>query len=137
MKETTRQNMVRSDIWSRALFMVFFGITYSFAEAIIALLAIFQFYAVLIVGHVNQPLLQFGKNLSVYMYEILEFETFNTEIRPFPFSPWPEEEHGGDGWLDEERYDERDEDQDEEHKADLADEIDSAESLHSDQDDNK
>ena len=137
MKETTRQNMVRSDIWSRALFMVFFGITYSFAEAIIALLAIFQFFAVLIVGHVNQPLLQFGKNLSVYMYEILEFETFNTEIRPFPFSPWPEEEHGGDGWLDEERYDERDEDQDEEHKADLADEIDSAESLHSDQDDNK
>ena len=34
------------------------------------------------------------------MFDILEFQTFNSEIKPFPFSPWPDEEHGGE-WLEE------------------------------------
>ena len=91
---------MRNDIWIRALYMLLFAIAYSFAEAIIVLLAIFQFFAMLITGQVNELLLRFGKNLSVFMFDILEFQTFNSEIKPFPFSPWPDEEHGGD-WSEE------------------------------------
>jgi hypothetical protein len=79
--------------------MLLFAIVYSIAEAIIVLLAIFQFVALLITGQVNELLLRFGKNLSVFMFDILEFQTFNSEIKPFPFSPWPDEEHGGE-WLE-------------------------------------
>ena len=100
MKENTRENLVRRDIWIRALYMLLFAIVYSVAEAIIVLLAIFQFVALLITGQVNELLLRFGKNLSVFMFDILEFQTFNSEIKPFPFSPWPDEEHGGE-WLEE------------------------------------
>ena len=100
MKENTRENLVRRDIWNRALYMLLFAIEYSVAEAIIVLLAIFQFVALLITGQVNELLLRFGKNLSVFMFDILEFQTFNSEIKPFPFSPWPDEEHGGE-WLEE------------------------------------
>ena len=100
MKENTRENLVRRDIWNRALYMLLFAIVYSVAEAIIVLLAIFQFVALLITGQVNELLLRFGKNLSVFMFDILEFQTFNSEIKPFPFSPWPDEEHGGE-WLEE------------------------------------
>ena len=100
MKENTRENLVRRDIWIRALYMLLFVIVYSVAEAIIVLLAIFQFVALLITGQVNELLLRFGKNLSVFMFDILEFQTFNSEIKPFPFSPWPDEEHG-DEWLEE------------------------------------
>ena len=100
MKENTRDNLVRRDIWIRALYMLLFAIVYSVAEAIIVLLAIFQFVALLITGQVNELLLRFGKNLSVFMFDILEFQTFNSEIKPFPFSPWPDEEHGGE-WLEE------------------------------------
>ena len=100
MKENTRENLVRRDIWNRALYMLLFAIVYSVAEAIIVLLAIFQFVALLIAGQVNELLLRFGKNLSVFMFDILEFQTFNSEIKPFPFSPWPDEEHGGE-WLEE------------------------------------
>ena len=96
MKEETRENLVRSEIWIRAFYMVLFAIAYSLAEAIIVLLAIFQFVALLVTGKVNEPLLRFGKNLSVFMFDILEFQTFNSEFRPFPFSPWPDEEHGGE-----------------------------------------
>ena len=100
MKENTRENLVRRDIWIRALYMLLFAIVYSVAEAIIVLLAIFQVVALLISGQVNELLLRFGKNLSVFMFDILEFQTFNSEIKPFPFSPWPDEEHGGE-WLEE------------------------------------
>ena len=96
MKENTRENLVRRDIWIRALYMLLFAIVYSVAEAIIVLLAIFQVVALLISGQVNELLLRFGKNLSVFMFDILEFQTFNSEIKPFPFSPWPDEEHGGE-----------------------------------------
>jgi hypothetical protein len=82
--------------------MLLFAIAYSIAEAVIIFLAIFQSVAVLITGHINEPLLRFGKNLSVFIFDILEFQTFNTELRPFPFSAWPDEEPSGGEWLDDE-----------------------------------
>lgn len=100
MKESTRQRLVSGDIWIRALYMALFAIAYSIAKLIIVFLVIFQFVAVLFTRRANEPLLQFGKNLSIYIFEILEFQTFNTELRPFPFSPWPDEEPGGEEWLE-------------------------------------
>jgi len=101
VEDRTRQNIVSGDIWIRALFMVLFGIAFSIARFIIGFLALYQFVAILFTGIANEPLLRFGKNLSAYIYEILEFQTFNTELRPFPFSPWPDEDPGGEEWLDE------------------------------------
>jgi hypothetical protein len=100
MEESTRERLIRGDIWVRALFMVLFAIAFGLTRVIIVFVVIFQFLAVLITGRANEPLLQFGKNLSVYILEILEFQTFNTELRPFPFSPWPDEEPGGEEWID-------------------------------------
>jgi hypothetical protein len=100
MEESTRERLIRGDIWVRALFMVLFAIAFGLTRVIIVFVVIFQFLAVLITGRANEPLLQFGKNLSVYILEILEFQTFNTELRPFPFSPWPDEEPGGEEWVD-------------------------------------
>ena len=100
MEESTRERLIRGDIWVRALFMVLFAIAFGLTRVIIVFVVIFQFLAVLVTGRANEPLLQFGKNLSVYILEILEFQTFNTELRPFPFSPWPDEEPGGEEWVD-------------------------------------
>ena len=100
MEESTRERLIRGDIWVRALFMVLFAIAFGLTRVIIVFVVIFQFLAVLITGRANEPLLQFGKNLSVFILEILEFQTFNTELRPFPFSPWPDEEPGGEEWVD-------------------------------------
>jgi hypothetical protein len=106
MEESTRERLIRGDIWVRALFMVLFAIAFGLTRVIIVFVVIFQFLAVLVTGRANEPLLQFGKNLSVYILEILEFQTFNTELRPFPFSPWPDEEPGGDQWVDGAFFDE-------------------------------
>ena len=108
MEEKTRLRLISREIWVRALYMVLFSVAYSIAEFIIIFLVIFQFAAALFTGRVNAPLLQFGKNLSLYIYEILEFQTFNTELRPFPFSPWPDEEAGGELWRAEQDADDED-----------------------------
>lgn len=100
MKDHIRENLTNPNIWVRVLNMVLFMFAYGLAKAILVFVAFFQLISILITGRANLPLLIFGKNLSVFIYEILEFQTFNTEIRPFPFSPWPEEDHGGDIWLD-------------------------------------
>jgi hypothetical protein len=46
----------------------------------------------LITGKSNENILSFGRSLSVYLYHILLFLTFNTDDLPFPFSNWEKTE---------------------------------------------
>ena len=101
MDDSTRERLVDGNIWLRGLHMVIFLIAYNIAEIIVVLLAVFQFLSVLITGRANEPLLRLGKNLSIYIEEVWEFLTFNSEIRPFPWEPWPNEEAGGENWRGE------------------------------------
>ena len=100
MDEQIRQRLGSKDLWIRALYMVFFAIVSVIARAVISLLALVQFIAILFTGHANEPLLQLGNNLSVYVAQIIRFVTFNTETQPFPFSSWPDEVVGANPWLD-------------------------------------
>lgn len=100
MEEQMRQRLSSRDIWMRALYMVLFAIAYGIAETIIFFLVVVQFFVILLTRSANEPLLGFGKNLSMYVYQILQFQTFNTETHPFPFSNWPDENAGGDRWLE-------------------------------------
>lgn len=102
MKDETRENVVDGSIWMRGLHMLIFAVAYNVVEAMLALTAVFQFFCALITGKVNEPLLGFAKNGALYVQEVMEFLTFNSEIRPFPFTPWPNEAHTGDEWLQDE-----------------------------------
>jgi hypothetical protein len=130
MKDQTRQNMTSADIWTRILYMVVFAIIFGFSKLITIFLVLFQLVSILVSGKANEPLLKFGKNMSVYFYEILEFQTFNSEIRPFPFTPWPDEEPGGECWIVDPDYDLDDVGIDDEvdltYKENLDDEVDLA-----------
>ena len=44
-------------------------------------------------GNTNDNLGRFGNQLSQYLYAIVQFQTFNTEDKPFPFGKWPESEN--------------------------------------------
>ncbi len=100
MDEELKQRLSRGDIWGRALYMIFFAIAYSAAEFVVTFLVIFQFFAILFTRQANEPLLKLGNNISTYIQQILRFQTFNTETKPFPFSSWPEEEVGDNLWLE-------------------------------------
>ncbi|MBT5153974.1 MAG: DUF4389 domain-containing protein [Gammaproteobacteria bacterium] len=100
MKEEMRENLIDEGIWMRGLFMVLFLIAYNIVEFLILLAALFQFVAVLFTGRVNETVLRLGNNLSLFALETFQYLTFNSNLRPFPFSPWPDEEPGGDLWRD-------------------------------------
>ena len=100
MEEELKQRLSSGDIWGRALYMIFFAIAYSIAEFVVTFLVIFQFLVILFTRHANEPLLKLGNNISTYIKQVLRFQTFNSETKPFPFSSWPEDEVGDNRWLE-------------------------------------
>ena len=77
-------------IWQRALYMVLFAIVFHIVEVIIGVVMVVQFILKAATSNTNDNLGRFGDQLSQYIYEIIQFQTFNTEDKPFPFRSWPE-----------------------------------------------
>lgn len=99
MEDSMKDRLTSGDLWLRLLFMILFAIAYGVAELLVTLTAIFQFLTILFTGGANEPLLRFGKNLSTYIRQIISFETFNTEERPWPMADWPDEAVGENRWM--------------------------------------
>ncbi|XOV82664.1 MAG: DUF4389 domain-containing protein [bacterium] len=98
MDQDTKNRLADRSIWARGLYMLILVIAYSIGETLLAVIAVFQFLSALITGKVNESLQSFGANLSAYLYNILQFATFNSEDLPFPFSDWPDVEPGETPW---------------------------------------
>ncbi len=75
--------------WRRGLFMLICAFLYNVAEIVVVAVAILQFLFKLVTGEENPYLKQFGRGLSLFFYQTMLFLTFNSEEKPFPFSPWP------------------------------------------------
>ncbi|MDZ7753119.1 MAG: DUF4389 domain-containing protein [Gammaproteobacteria bacterium] len=75
--------------WFRGLYMLLFVVIYNVVEALVLLVAVFQFGHTLITGDTNRHLLDFGRHLSGYVFEIMRYLTYVTDRRPYPFNPWP------------------------------------------------
>lgn len=73
----------------RALFMLAFWIASRVALIIVVVLALFQLICSLVTGRPNEKIMRFGKNLGVYLSQIVDFLTYNTEQKPWPFLDWP------------------------------------------------
>jgi len=74
----------------RALFMAAYGIAAYVALWGLFVLAALQFVFVLIDRKPNEPLRGFSRNLALWLQEIVGFLTFNSDILPFPFAPFPD-----------------------------------------------
>ena len=80
----------RRDTLVRGLLIILFAIIYSIAEVVIAAVVVLQFGFVLVTGEKNDKLLEFGAQVSIFIYQILRYVSFNSDERPFPFADWPE-----------------------------------------------
>ncbi len=92
-REEIKENLAMGETWIRGLFMLFFALCYSIAEILLLFVSVFQFFSTLLTGRTQGRVLGFGKALSDYVYQIYLFLTFNSEEKPFPFSPWPDDEN--------------------------------------------
>ncbi len=84
-----KENVKNRDVWIRGLFILIFGVILYFLIGIVWLSVVFQFFTRLITGNLNERLSDFSAGLTHYAFQILNYITFQSEERPFPFSPWP------------------------------------------------
>ena len=73
----------------KALYLILFYFIGYVVWILTVAISVFQFFYSIFLKHPNQNLLDFGKSLNQYLYEIVRFISFNTDTKPYPFSPWP------------------------------------------------
>ena len=89
MTNEIKANLKQQTIWLRGLYMQMFALFYSVAEFVLFAAVIFQFLFILFTGKNNPRLLRLGQSLATYVYQILQFLTFNSDYQPYPFAEWP------------------------------------------------
>ena len=73
----------------RLLFVILFAAIYSVAELVVAAIVLIQFGFMFITGAANDKLLAFSTSLNRFIFQILQFVTFKSDDKPFPFEDWP------------------------------------------------
>ena len=89
MNAETKTNLQSKSTWVRVLYMLLFVLAYSAAEFVLGVTVVLQVIIKLVTGSLNERLKTFDKQISLYIYDVLNFLTFNTENKPFPFDEWP------------------------------------------------
>ena len=89
MNEKLKSHLQDRNIWIRAIFMVLFGVVMMIAQWVVFLIALVQFLSRLLTGDVNGELRALGDRIGAFVHQIVAFETFHTEERPYPFAPFP------------------------------------------------
>jgi hypothetical protein len=88
-----KDRLLSVDHWLRFGFMVVFVLILSVVSYLIVGLVILQFCWALIAGEGNDKLRDFGSSVSRFILHVLRFLTYNTDIKPFPFTDWPKPEN--------------------------------------------
>jgi len=88
MSESTKE-LKSENIWVRLLYMILFVAIFGVAEFVMYIVAVIGFFLKLFGKDEITTLRETGHYVAVYINEIAEYLTFNTDVRPFPFSDWP------------------------------------------------
>jgi len=96
MSDDIKENLGNSSTWLRIAYMLLFAIIFNIVEILIAAVVVFQVLLSLIIGRRNERALQFGAQLGMYAYQILQYLTYNSDEAPFPFADWPTAQAAGE-----------------------------------------
>ena len=77
MQEDINQNLQKLSTWKRIFFMAIFAVIVSLVQIVLQLIILLQIASMLMTGNPNTNILSFGKKLSMYLYDIVLFLTFN------------------------------------------------------------
>ena len=89
MDQQLKQNLVSGKHWSRLAFMVLFAIFIQVASIVMGVVVVLQFVFAVITGQDNLNLRRFGDVLSQFIFQCLQFLTYVSDEKPFPFAEWP------------------------------------------------
>ena len=88
MSSELKRHLGSGNAWMRILIVVLFAFIYSIAEIVLAAVILLQILFNLFTGKSNENLLNFGRDMSRYVYQIFIYLTYNSDTRPFPFEDW-------------------------------------------------
>ena len=84
------ENLKSRATWMRFLFMLISAVLLSIAGMVGTVIVVLGFFWVLFTGEVNRQIQQVGQGLASYIYEVIRYLTFNSDVRPFPLGgEWP------------------------------------------------
>jgi len=89
--EELKKNLSSKEKWLRALYMLLFIVIFTVARFIVWIVIAVQFLMTLFTNKLHKKTLDFSAHLNTYIYQILNFLTYNSEIKPYPFTAWPGE----------------------------------------------
>jgi hypothetical protein len=92
MSNDVKQNLQSQSTWMRGLYMLIYAVCCTIAEIVLSAVVVFQFLLKLFTGDINERLRKLGQGLSTYIYQVLQYLTFNSEYQPYPFGAWPKGE---------------------------------------------
>ena len=102
------RNLKQGSAWVRVILMIAFAVVlYVIIPAIVLVLMLTQMLFVFITGDSNDNLRVLGTALSKYIFEVLQFLSYASDNRPFPFSAFPSVEHDDFSFKTEEKSDEK------------------------------
>lgn len=90
MSDDIVENLTRPEQWLRVLFMAALVVALYVVGLMLTLVTVGQVLFSLVTGSDNHNLRVLGKSLILYVKQILDFLTYNSEVKPFPFSPFPD-----------------------------------------------
>jgi len=91
MSTELKEHLRNTGTWTRGLLILLFTLFYSIAEIVLGAIVLFQFGSQLIIGKTNDKLSEFSRGLNAYFYQILQFLTYRSDVKPYPFTDWPSE----------------------------------------------
>lgn len=92
MSGEVKENLKQQSTWMRGLYILLFAIFYSIAEIVMFATVVFQFLIKLFTGETNPRLMKLGQCLATYIYQIIQYITFNSDYEVYPFGAWPKGE---------------------------------------------
>ncbi len=84
------ENLKSRSTWIRLLFMLIVIALLVVSRLVVFPVVALQFFWVLFTAETNKRLTAFGHSLALYTCEIIDYLTYNTDDKPFPFdNDWP------------------------------------------------
>ena len=91
MDGLSQGDIPRGKIGIRLIFTLLFLVILSIMHFVIQMITLIQYVILLLTKSYSEPLRSFSNRAAVYVYRLIRYITLNDNIRPFPFTEFPQE----------------------------------------------
>ena len=89
-QEEIKSNLLNADQWLRILFMAGYAVATWLTLVVLVVVVLAQAVIALITGSSNANLQRVGLLFGIYLHQIVQYLTYNTDYKPFPFNAFPD-----------------------------------------------